>query len=80
MTRLLANKKYKVQWVDIQSFVEWTHKDEILKVAPTIIESVYIYVGKGKAGLCFAGEYNGGEYGNVTIIPKGNIKKITKIK
>jgi len=78
--RLLPNKKYKIQWVDIASFSAWQHRDEILKIPETIIESVYIYVGRGKGGLCFAGEYNGEEYGNVTIVPRGNIKKITLIK
>lgn len=80
MIRLIPNKKYKVKWVDIHSFSEWRSKKDILDTAEVIIESVYIYVGKGKAGLCFAGEYNGGEYGNTTVIPKGNIKKITQIK
>jgi hypothetical protein len=80
MTRLYPNKKYKIQWCDISSFPEWTHKDDILKIPETIIESVYIYVGKGKGGLCFAGEYNGEEYGNVSIIPKGVIRKIKLIK
>jgi hypothetical protein len=80
MIRLYANKKYKVQWLDISSFPEWTHRDEILKLPETIIESVYIYVGKGKGGLCFAGEYNGNDYGNISILPRGCIKHIKNIR
>lgn len=78
--RLIPHKKYKITWTDILSFSEWMHKDEILKVPETKIESVYIYVGKGKGGYCFAGEFNGNEYGNISIIPKGNLIKITLIK
>lgn len=71
--KLIANSKYKVKWIDIQSFPEWTPRSEILALEPVIVESVYIYVGKGKAGLCFASEYNDSEFGNTTIIPKGAI-------
>ena len=77
---IYIEKKYKVKWVDIHSFSEWTSKEEILKSPPTVIESLYIYIGKGKGGLCFAGEFNGDEYGNVTILPKEVIKKIIQIK
>ncbi len=80
MLRLIPHKKYKVTWVDIQSFAEWKNKIEILKEPETKIESVYIYIGKGKGGLCFASEFNGSEYGNTTIIPRGNLRRISLIK
>jgi len=80
MTRLIKGHKYYLKWWDAQSESKWQTADEILKTDPAVIEAVYHYVGKGKAGYCFAGEYNDGEFGNSTIIPSlSDIKSIRKI-
>lgn len=74
--RLSAGKTYKIKWQDVMSFAEWKEADELKQETPVIIEAVYIYVGRSKAGLIFAGEKNDTEFGNATIIPPQLIKSI----
>lgn len=74
--RLSAGKTYKIKWQDIHSIAEWKEADELKQERPVIIEAVYIYVGRGKAGLIFAAEKNGDSYGNSTTLPPQVIKNI----
>lgn len=76
--RLVKNHRYHIRWHDALSESRWQTLEEILKTEPAVIEATYYYVGKGKAGYCFAGEYNDGEWGNSTIIP--SLQDIKSIK
>ncbi len=73
-------KRYKVKWIDAQSMSEWMSLEEIKAIKPAYIEAVYIYLGTSSAGYIFAGESNGTEYGNISIVPKALIKQSTLIK
>lgn len=73
-------KRYKVKWIDAQSMAEWMSLDEIRQIKPAYIEAVYIYLGSSPAGYIFAGESNGEEYGNISIVPKGLVKQAKLIK
>lgn len=77
MTKLIKGKRFHIRWQDACSESKWQSAEDILNTPPAIIEATYYYVGKSKAGYCFAGEYNDGEFGNSTIIPSmSDIKSI----
>jgi hypothetical protein len=77
MSRLIKGKRFHIRWQDALSESKWQSAEDILKTSPAIVEATYYYIGKSKAGYCFAGEYNDGEYGNMTIIPSlADIKAI----
>lgn len=78
--KLILRKKYKVKWLDAQSFDKWHSPQELKDKEEAIIDAVYIYVGSIKDCYIFAAEFDGENYGNATIIPKGCIKKLTLIK
>ncbi len=76
--RLQPGKTYKIKWQDVISFSEWKEAEELKAQKPVLIEAVYIYVGRGKAGLIFAGEKSDPDFGNATIIPPQLIKSIKR--
>lgn len=78
--RLIKHKSYKITWIDPQSLEGWQSIEELKQVKPAITSGVYYYIGIGQAGLLFAGEINGEEYGNTTILPKQVIKSMKAIK
>lgn len=78
--RLTKLRAYKITWIDPQSLEGWQSMEELKQVSPAITTGVYHYIGVGAAGLLFAGEINGEEYGNTTILPKEVIKSIKIIK
>lgn len=78
--KLIKGRRYHIKWIDAVSESKWQTPQEVLETEPAIIEASYFYIGRGKAGYCFAGEYNNGEYGNTTIIPSlQDIKSIKKV-
>jgi len=78
--RLTKGKTYKVKWHDAQSFSDWKTAEQLLNTPPAIVQATYIYVGRGKGGLCFAGEHGDGDFGNATIIPAGMIKAVKEVR
>ena len=83
--KLTKHKKYQVRWQDIEGLAQWMSEAEILKRQPVIVESVYYYVGKSKAGYCFAADISEEKeedtiYASIAIIPLAVIKAIKPIK
>lgn len=85
--KLKKGNLYIIHWEDTWSFIRWRDIDEIKKLAKeanSYIKTVGFYIGKFDNYETFAGCMNTNpimsDWGMITYIPKGTIKKITKLK
>ena len=84
--KLKQGEKYKIVWLDTFSYSGWYTPEGLMKKSKEneeLQETIAFYVNEGYGYLCFVSTKNPNDafaqWGHPIWIPKGCVKKITKL-